>query len=154
MCVFFCVSKHTHLQTHYLGSPMGKGLVVLQIWKWYVVRLIYCVTFTRMMKQSLALTIYRHTTVYTDKHVPASRTDAQKHHIYMPCWMCKWLLCTLIFVGTSTNHTNRTNTLRWLLLSQEVMNCLSDCLWKFIVEHFTCVRRVREVLNWKRWSLV
>lgn len=43
---------------------MGDGLFLLQIWKWpetYAVRLIYCVAFTEMMKQSLALTIYRRT---------------------------------------------------------------------------------------------
>lgn len=42
---------------------MGDGLSLLQIWKWpetYAVRLIYCVAFTEMMKQSVALTIYRH----------------------------------------------------------------------------------------------
>lgn len=46
------------------AALMGDGLSLLRIWKWpetYAVRLIYCVAFTEMMKQSLALTIYRHT---------------------------------------------------------------------------------------------
>lgn len=60
------------------AALMGDGLSLLQIWKWpetYAVRLIYCVAFTEMMKQSPALTIYRHThifmktnTVHTHKH--------------------------------------------------------------------------------------
>lgn len=48
-------------------APLGDGMgdfFLSQIWKWpemRVVRLIYCVAFTEMMKQSLALTICRHT---------------------------------------------------------------------------------------------
>lgn len=132
--MFFWVCTCLFLQTHYLGSPMGEGLVLLQIWKWYAVRLIYCVTFARMMKQSLALTIHRHTTVHANKHVPASRTEMHKSAMFIcPVQMCKWLLCTISFVGTTTNHTNRRNRLRRLLLSQEVLNCPSDWLFESLL---------------------
>ena len=53
------------LSEHSGGAAlMEDGLSLLQIWKWpetYAVRLMYCMAFTEMMKQSVALTIYRHT---------------------------------------------------------------------------------------------
>lgn len=58
-CVLFGLSERTGG-----AALMGDRLSLLQIWKWpetYAVRLIYCMAFTEMMKQSLALTIYRHT---------------------------------------------------------------------------------------------
>lgn len=55
---------------------MEDGLSLLQIWKWpetCAVRLIYCVAFTEMMKQTVALTIYRHA------HFPEQTLRATHH---------------------------------------------------------------------------
>lgn len=55
---------------------MGDGLSLLQIWKWTetcAVRLMYYVAFSEMMKQTVALTIYRHA------HFP-------KQTLYSPAW--------------------------------------------------------------------
>lgn len=65
-CVCVCTRVCVQTRGCYLGALSGgaaltgDGLFLLQIWKWpetYAVRLIYCVAFTEMMKQSLALTI-------------------------------------------------------------------------------------------------
>lgn len=88
-----CMCAHLCRHVCYLGSLehsggaalMGDGLSLLQIWKWpelYAVRLIYCVAFTEMMKQSLALTICWNTlpqTLIAYTHVCThTRTETHK----------------------------------------------------------------------------
>lgn len=79
VCTPIC-AENTH---NIWPLPLGeRALFLLQTRKrlqTYAASLIYCVAFTGMMKQILALTIYRHTTVNTNKCSPASPTHTHKH---------------------------------------------------------------------------
>lgn len=84
---------------------MGEGLFLLQIWKWpqtYALSLIYCVAFTGMMKQILAVTIYRHTTVNTNKCAP----DLHTHTCTNALRLCALFIAQMasVRINFSWNH--------------------------------------------------
>lgn len=92
MCVYVLICANTCLLFEF---SHGRGPFSIIDMEMYAVRLIYRVTFTRMMKQSLALSIYRHTQPYTPINMPHAhrRTTA-------PC------LCALFNAQMAEVHIN------------------------------------------------